>query len=62
MNIVINNPQKADSFASLFQHIKLFSEHVNVMFEKERVYLQSMDTSRVSIFEIELSKFILPLK
>jgi proliferating cell nuclear antigen len=56
MNIVINNPQKADSFASLFQHIKLFSEHVNIMFEKERVYLQSMDTSRVSIFEIELSK------
>jgi proliferating cell nuclear antigen len=55
MNIVINNSQKADCFASLFQHIKLFSEHVNVMFEKERIYIQSMDTSRVSIFEIELS-------
>jgi proliferating cell nuclear antigen len=55
MNIIINNGPKADIFASLFQHIKLFSEHVNIMFEKERMYLQSMDTSRVSIFEIELS-------
>jgi len=55
MNIVIHNSQKADMFASLFQHIKLFSEHVNILFEKERMYLQSMDTSRVSVFEIELS-------
>jgi len=55
MNIIINNGPKADIFASLFQHIKLFSEHVNIMFEKERMYLQSMDSARVSIFEIELS-------
>ena len=55
MNIIINNSQKADTFASLFQHIKLFSEHVNIMFEKDRMYLQSMDSARVSIFEIELT-------
>jgi proliferating cell nuclear antigen len=56
MNILIDNQQKADLFAYLFQHIKLFSEYVNIMFEKERMYLQSMDSSRVSIFEIELPK------
>ena len=56
MNILIDNQQKADLFAYLFQHIKLFSEYVNIMFEKERMYLQSMDYSRVSIFEIELPK------
>jgi len=54
MNIVIRNPQKAECFASLFQHIKLFTEHVNITFEKERMFLQSMDSARVSIFEMNL--------
>jgi proliferating cell nuclear antigen len=34
--------------------MKLFTEHINIMFEKERVYVQSMDSARVSIFEITL--------
>jgi proliferating cell nuclear antigen PCNA len=55
MNITIKNQQKAEIFGSMFQHIKVFSEHINIMFEKERMYLQSMDSSRVSIFE-----FLLP--
>lgn len=54
MNVVLRNPQKAESFSSLFQHIKLFTDHVNIMFEKEHMYLQSMDSSRVSVFEIKL--------
>ena len=54
MNIIIRNPQKAECFASLFQHIRLFTEHINIMFEKDKMYLQSMDSSKVSIFEINL--------
>lgn len=54
MKIVIKNPAKAECFCNLFQHIKLFSDHINIMFETERMYVQSMDSSRVSIFEIEL--------
>jgi len=54
MNIVLENAQKADTFASLFQHIKLFTEHITIFIEKERLYVQSMDHSRVSIFEIHL--------
>lgn len=54
MNVILKPGQKADVFTSLFQHIKLFSDHVNLMFEKDRVYLQSMDSSRVSIFEINI--------
>jgi len=54
MNITINDLQKADNFAILFQHIKLFSENININFEKGRMYLQSMDSSRVSIFEINI--------
>lgn len=54
MNIHINQPCKADIFATLFQHIKLFTEHVNIMFQYDKMYIQAMDSSRVSIFEIHL--------
>lgn len=54
MNVVLRNPVKAEQFSALFQHIKLFTEHINIMFEKDHMYLQSMDSSRVSVFEIKL--------
>ena len=54
MNIIIENVQKAEIFALLFQHIKVFSEHINILFEPERMYIQSMDSARVSIFEVVL--------
>lgn len=56
MNIIINNSQKAECFAGIFQHIKLFTEQINILFEKERMYIQAMDSSRISIFEITLPK------
>ena len=52
MKIIINNMQKAECFAALFQHIKLMTDNINIMFERERLYVQSMDSARVSIFEI----------
>jgi len=54
MNIVISNLQKAETFTAMFQNTKAFTENVNIMFEKERMYLQSMDSTRVSIFEYVL--------
>jgi proliferating cell nuclear antigen len=54
MNVVIENVQKAEIFCLIFQHVKVFSEHINIMFEPERLYIQSMDSARVSIFEIIL--------
>ena len=54
MNIVINNLQKADCFASIFQHIKVFTDQVNIVFEKEQLFLQTMDSAHVSIFEIAI--------
>ena len=54
MNILINDTAKADLFSSLFQHIKLFTEQVNITFNKDKMYLQTMDSSRVSIFEMHL--------
>jgi len=52
MNIIINNPSHAETFAILFQHMKTFTEHVNIMFEKHRMYIQALDNSRISIFEV----------
>jgi proliferating cell nuclear antigen len=54
MNISITNQAKCDVFAALFQHMKLFTEHINIMFEPTRVYIQTMDSSHVSIIEIHL--------
>jgi len=54
MNICIQQIQKAEIFAGLFQHIKSFTEDVNIMFEKDRMYIQTMDSSRVSIIEMSL--------
>lgn len=54
MKVVIKNPVKAECFGNLFQHIKLFTDHINIMFEEGRMYIQSMDSSRVSIFEIDI--------
>ena len=54
MNISITQPQKAEQFGMLFQHVKAFTDHINISFEKHRVFIQCMDTSHVSIMELYL--------
>ena len=54
MNINITNTGKAELFGLLFQHIRLFTEHINVTFDKEKLFMQSMDSARVSVFELML--------
>jgi proliferating cell nuclear antigen PCNA len=56
MNIVIHRLDKAELFTAVFQHIKVFNDRINIHFENERLYLQSMDSARVLIFEMVLSK------
>ena len=56
MNILIKNATKADIFVSLFQYISKFTENMNLMFEKERFYMQTINTSHVVILEICLPK------
>jgi proliferating cell nuclear antigen len=56
MEIILKNNAKAETFVAIFQHMRIFSDHVNIIFDENRMYLQSMDTSRVSIFEVELQK------
>jgi proliferating cell nuclear antigen PCNA len=54
IEIRIKNPVKSECFATIFQHVKLFTDTINIMFEKERMYIQSMDTARISIFEVAI--------
>ena len=54
MNIQINNPLKCDIMLSIFQHIKLFSSNILIVFEKEKMYIQTMDPSHISIIEVNI--------
>jgi hypothetical protein len=54
MNIAIHSVQKAEIFTTIFQHMKSMTECINIIFEKDRLYFQSMDTSRVSIIELSI--------
>lgn len=56
MDICIHNNNKGETFAIIFQHLKTFSEHINIVFEKHQMFIQCMDNSRVSIMEIRLPK------
>jgi proliferating cell nuclear antigen len=56
MEIHIDNPQKAECFGTLFQHIKLLTEQINIIFDKTKMYVQAIDSSHVSILEITIPK------
>lgn len=52
MKFSITNKDKAKAFSSMFQNMKLFSDHINLIFEPHRLYAQGMDSSHISVFEI----------
>lgn len=54
MNVVIRTMARAETFAILFQHMKTFSDHVNLIFKKDELYVQCIDNSHVSILELHL--------
>ena len=54
MDIKINDQSKCEVFHIIFQNMKLYSESVNVMFKTDRVFIQTMDASHISIFELNI--------
>jgi len=54
MNIQIDDIAKAELFVSIFQHIPKFTEHVNILLEADRFYVQSINSSHVIIMEVVL--------
>jgi proliferating cell nuclear antigen len=56
MEIIIKDNDKAEQFINIFQNIKLLSDSFCVEFNEDCFYVQGMDASHISIFEINLSK------
>lgn len=54
MNIEIRDLVKAELFVSIFQHFRQFTESLNIMFDSNMFFIQSMDAGRVLVFEISL--------
>jgi proliferating cell nuclear antigen len=54
MEIVITNSLKADIFSSIFQNMKSFTDHISILCKNTGIYIQTMDTARVSIVELSL--------
>jgi proliferating cell nuclear antigen len=56
MDIQLNNLTKVDEFAALFQNMKLFTDHINIDFNDERIYIQTMDNCKISLLEVVIPK------
>ena len=56
MKLVINDLIKADKFTLLFQNLTQ-AENINIDFLDDRMYIQGMDTSHVSLSHIDKSLF-----
>ena len=56
MEIIIQSNQKAEQFINIFQNIKLFSDSFQIEFTSDGFQVQGMDSSHVSVFEINLTK------
>jgi len=55
MHINISNLAKADIFVQCFQHMKTFTDSINISFNSDHMFIQSMDSSMVIIMEFRLS-------
>jgi hypothetical protein len=54
MEIKITDLQKAIVFVELFQYLKQFVSIISLTLKTDQFYIQGMDSSQISIFEISL--------
>ena len=54
MEIIIRNSDRADKFAAIFQHIKLFTDHIAITCSETHMKMQCMDNAHVTILEMSL--------
>ena len=55
MKFVISDKKKFSVFSTLFRHLPQFTETINLHVTEEGIYVQGMDTSQISLFEIKLN-------
>lgn len=54
MEVQITNISKIEVFTAIFQNLMIFSDQVNLQFDTKGLYIQGMDNSHVSIFELSV--------
>ena len=54
MRLTIENKQKIEVFVAIFQLLKNWGSHINMYFEKDKLYIQSMDKSHICLAYIEI--------
>jgi proliferating cell nuclear antigen PCNA len=54
MRLIIENKSKLEAFVSIFQLLKNWSSHISMHFEKDKLYIQSMDKSHICLADIEI--------
>ena len=54
MHLTIENKSKLEVFVSIFQLLKNWSSHINMHFENDKLYIQSMDKSHICLADIEI--------
>lgn len=56
MYLSIDNKSKLELFVAILQLLKNWSSYLNMNFEKDRLYIQSMDKSHVCLADIEIKQ------
>tara|TARA_B110000285_G_C15141191_1_gene630866 strand:- start:5936 stop:6727 length:792 start_codon:yes stop_codon:yes gene_type:complete len=54
MKLMIANKTRFAIFVSIFHNLSKFSDSINIYFTDERLYIQGMDNSHCSMFEIQI--------
>jgi proliferating cell nuclear antigen PCNA len=54
MKVQISNLAKAETFSTIFQNMKLFSENINLVFTDDKMFVQAIDSGRVSVLELNI--------
>ena len=54
MRLTIENKSKLEVFVAIFQILKNWTSHLNIRFEKDKLYIQSMDKSHICLADIQI--------
>ena len=54
MRLTIDNKSKQEVFVAIFQLLKHWASHINMHFEKDKLYIQPMDKSHVCLADINI--------
>ena len=54
MRLIIDNKSKLEIFVAIFQILKHWASHINMHFEKNKLYIQAMDKSHICLADINI--------